>query len=114
MRVLRAEAEQQGCVASPQLPARVDQSVRFAGLIAAARSIPIAASELGQFISLEDEHGLVEARLSPDAYARLHPLVTTPGPFLVDARVEQRRGVLSLAILELLPFYQRAGAWRGA
>lgn len=82
--------------------------VRFAGVIAATRRVPTGSAETAQFLTLEDEHGLVEARIAPGAYERLHASITTPGPYLFLARVEERLGVTFLRIEELLPFHERA------
>jgi DNA polymerase III alpha subunit len=107
MRILRSEAERQGCVPSCRLGELVNQSVCFAGIVAATRSLPLTKSGALQFVTLEDEHGLVEARLSRAAHARLHAALTTPGPFLVRAHVHDRQGALYLDIEQLLPFHRR-------
>ena len=109
--VLRSEARRQGCVPSHALAEHVGRVVAFAGVLAAARRIPIGETDVFQYMTLEDEYGLVEARLAPEAYSRLHAQLTTPGPFLVQARVQQQQGVLSLAVQDLLPFYQRPGGF---
>jgi DNA polymerase III alpha subunit len=108
--VLRSEARRQGCVPSHALAEHVGREVSFAGVVAAARSIPSGAMQVFQYLTLEDEHGLVEARLAPEAYSRLHAQLTTPGPFLVRALVQEQQGVLSLMVHDLLPFHQRPGA----
>ena len=79
----------------------------FAGIVAATRSIPLAEEEAARFITFEDEFGLVEARLAPDAYQRLRPVITTPGPFLVRGKVRRQQDVISIGVEDLLPFYQR-------
>lgn len=108
MRVLRSEAESHGCVHSQELQQHVGERVRFAGVVAAARSVPLGTDDATQFLTLEDEHGLIEARILADAYDRLHPMITTPGPFLAVASVEERLGVVYLALEELMPFHRRA------
>lgn len=107
LRVLRGQAERQGCIPSHHLGQHVGERVRFAGIVAAARRVALARPAVTQFLSLEDEYGLVEARLSPAAYARLHTRITTPGPFLVTALVREQQGALYLGIEELLPFHER-------
>jgi DNA polymerase III alpha subunit len=115
LRILRGEAARCGCVPSARLSEFVNQTLSFAGIIAAARSVPVRNAGVTQFLTLEDEDGLVEARLSPDVYARLHSHITTPGPFLVRARVLASQGALHLAIQELLPFKNRPGVrWQRA
>jgi DNA polymerase III subunit alpha len=108
LRTLRGEAERQGCIPSHRLAEHVGERVRFAGIVAAARRVALVRPAVTQFLSLEDEHGLVEARLSPAAYGRLHARITTPGPFLVTALVREQQGALYLGIDELIPFHARA------
>jgi DNA polymerase III alpha subunit len=107
LRILRSEAELQGCIPSHQLQQHAGAWVKFAGIIAATRRVPLASAAVTQFLSLEDEHGLVEARLSPAAYARLHTILTTPGPFLVTARVREQQGALYLEVEDFLAFHER-------
>jgi DNA polymerase III alpha subunit len=108
LRLLRAEADRLSFVVSEHLSRYVDRVVSFAGVVAATRNVAVAERGAVQFITLEDERGLVEARLSPQEWRRFHPLLSTPGPYLLRGRVHRRHGALYLAILELLPFHQRA------
>jgi hypothetical protein len=60
-----------------------------------------------QFVTFEDEHGLVEGVLFPDELATLHDPVRSPGPFLVRGRVLEDHGDLSLAVRGVRPFHER-------
>jgi DNA polymerase III alpha subunit len=60
MHVLRDEAERVGCVTTAELPARRGEKVRIAGLVAVARRLVTRDGRIMQFVTLEDEHGLVE------------------------------------------------------
>ena len=102
-----AREGQLSCVTSEGLVRCVDRVVSFAGVVAATRNVAVAERGAVQFITLEDEHGLVEARLSPEQWKRFHQLLSTPGPYLLRGRVHQRQGALYLGILELLPFHER-------
>jgi len=107
MRLLRPEADRHSCVASDRLGQYVDRVISFAGVLAAARNVPVAERGAVQFSTLEDEHGLVEARLSPEQWARFHQRLSTPGPYLLRAAVRRRQGATYLAILDVLPFHER-------
>ena len=89
------------------LAARRGEKVRIAGLVAAARRLVTRGDRIMQFVTLEDEHGLVETVLFPDVYASLQDPVTTPGPFIVGGRVEDDNGEVQLRVSEVLPFYLR-------
>jgi DNA polymerase III alpha subunit len=114
MRVLRPDAERLGCVPTDRLSQRAGENVAFAGLVAATRRVPLAESAATQYLTLEDERGLIEARLSPEAFARFARAITTPGPYLVQARVVEQRGHAYLDVESLIPFYQRPAAGRCA
>jgi DNA polymerase III alpha subunit len=107
MHVLRDEAARVGCITTAQLAARRGEKVRIAGLVAAARRLVTRGGRTMQFVTLEDEHGLVETVLFPDVYASLQDPVTTPGPFIVGGRVEDDNGEVQLRVSEVIPFYLR-------
>ena len=60
-----------------------------------------------QFVTFEDEDGLVEGVLFPGTYAALGDPVANPGPFLVGGRVAEDDGDLHLLISEVTPFHRR-------
>ncbi|PYM46425.1 MAG: hypothetical protein DME16_14785 [Candidatus Rokuibacteriota bacterium] len=107
MRVLRAEAAAAGCVTTAEVASRVGCFVRLACVVAATRRLATRAGRIMQFVTLEDERGMVEAVLSPAAYALLEDPVTSPGPFLVGGRVEEDHGDLQLLVSEVRPFHRR-------
>lgn len=107
MRILREEADRLSCVTSARLSQCLGRVVSFAGIVAATRNAPVAEGGTMQFMTLEDEHGLVEAHLSPERWPHLHPVLATPGPYLVRGRVQRRQGALFLQIEELSPFHER-------
>jgi error-prone DNA polymerase len=113
MRVLRPDAERLGCVPSDRLSRYTGERVPFAGIVAATRRVPVWDGGATQYITLEDERGLVEARISPHRLTQLGPALTTPGPYLLQARVIERHGVLYLSIESLIPFYQRSARGSG-
>lgn len=130
LRILRGEATRVGCVPSHRLREHVGDHVHLAGIIAATRRVPLSREPahatvaadgaregdtvaITQFITLEDEHGLTEARLSPAVHERLQGVVTTPGPYLVEARVREHQGAVYLAVESLLPFHERPSALDG-
>lgn len=83
-----------GICDSRSLVARVGRRVRLAGLVAASRHTPTKRGEDMQFITLEDEWGLVEVTIFPGAC----PLVPylSMGPYLVEGNVEKQHGVMTL------------------
>jgi len=85
------------------LPNHPGDEVTVAGILFADRRARTKTGELMKFFSLEDETGVVEAVLLPDAYQRLGHRLTTRGPYLVTGTVENRFGALSLLATDLVP-----------
>jgi DNA polymerase III alpha subunit len=112
MRVLRQEAARAGCVTTAELATRLDRYARIAGVVAAARRLDTRGGRLMQFVTLEDELGLVEAVLLPGVYASLGDPVSSPGPYLVGGHVAHDHridgGDLHLVVADVTPFHLRA------
>jgi DNA polymerase III alpha subunit len=84
-----------------ELPGRAGENVAVAGVLFAERRARTKTGEFMKFISIEDESGVVEAVLLPDAYQRLGARITTRGPYLVTGTVEDHFGALSLMVTDL-------------
>jgi len=65
------------------------------------------------FLTLEDEHGVVETTLFPDAYRRWGHRLKDAGPYLVEGTLERHHGVATLTV-ERLERVRQAGAGVGA
>jgi DNA polymerase III alpha subunit len=79
---------------SRELPDHVGRLVRLAGVVATARHAPMKDGRSVQFVTLEDEWGLIETTLfdgtcPPVAYLTL-------GPYLVTGVVDEQYGVLTV------------------
>jgi DNA polymerase III alpha subunit len=107
MRVLREEAVRAGCVTTAELASRKGQTVSIAAVVAATRRLATRHGDIMQFVTFEDEYGLIEAVLFPGTYALLGDPVTNPGPFRVSGRVAEDHGESHLVISEIRPFYER-------
>ena len=83
------------------LPHFGGKEVAVAGVLFADRRARTKTGEFMKFISLEDEWGVVEAVLLPDAYQRLGARITTRGPYLVTGTVEDHLGAVSLLVEDL-------------
>lgn len=79
---------------SRDLPTRTGRPVRLAGLVATARQARTSRGPTMQFITLEDEWGLVEVNLFPGRCPLLPHLEL--GPYLVEGTVEDHLGVLAI------------------
>lgn len=61
-----------------------------------------------KFLSFEDRTGTFEVTLFPDVYERLAADIQGPGPWLVEGRIEDDRGALSLVADRVEPAPVRA------
>ena len=84
-----------------RLPDHGGQAAAVAGILFAERRARTKDGEFMKFISIEDETGVVEAVLLPDAYQHLGGRLTTRGPYLVAGTVENHLGAISLIVADL-------------
>jgi DNA polymerase III alpha subunit len=86
---------------------RVGQRVQVAGILAARRTVPTKEGRSMEFVTLEDETGLVECTLFPDAYARHRGVVRALGPYVAEGRIEEQYGAptLNVSRIALVPTY---------
>jgi DNA polymerase III alpha subunit len=108
LQLLREEAKRAGCVSTQQARQGGGERVRIAGTLAASRPVETKGGATMQFLTFEDEDGLLEAVLFPPVRASQARKLTTPGPYLAEGVVERDRGDVQLDVEWLAPFYQRA------
>lgn len=106
MQVLRPEAREASCLTAAELAQTTSGRFRFAGIVAASR-VHSTDGETMQFLTLEDETGLIETVIPPSMYPRLAARVTMPGPYLVDGTMADDGGNLHMLIAALRPFHER-------
>jgi len=84
----------EGLATSRDLAARRGRCVQLAGLTATARQTPTVDGRTMQFVTLEDEWGLIEVTLFPGTCPPLPRLRL--GPYLVSGTVEDQYGVCTV------------------
>jgi DNA polymerase III alpha subunit len=80
---------------------RVGRTVHLGGLVATGRHTPTKYGEDMQFVTLEDEWGLVEVTLFPGTCRPVAYL--TMGPYLVRGTVEEQFGVRTVTATSFRP-----------
>lgn len=83
--------------------------VVFVGVRDAWRTTPTKKGEIMMFLTLEDEHDLVECTLFPRVYKRNAEVTRMPGPFRVTGRVDEQYGVKTITVDHLEAFGIDAG-----
>ncbi len=105
--LLRPEAERYGCISIRTATARSTGSrIRLLVIMAAMRRV-LTRNGIMQFLTLEDETGLLEAVVLPSFYRALGDRVTTPGPFLMEGTLRRQQDAAHLDVFKLSPFNQR-------
>jgi len=104
VRVLRDEADREGCTTTAELAGRAGQFVRLAAVVIATRRHADRDGRVVQFVTLEDEYGLAEALLQ-------EPL-TSAGPLLVGGWMEGDGSSSHLRVSDVKPFHQRSAPSR--
>lgn len=108
LRVLRAEAQRHGCISIEQIhQLQAGTEVRFTGLLATSRSHRTQTGGLIDYLTFEDESGLLDALVPTHAHARLAPVLTSPGPYLAQGRLHDDCGHRQVELTTLLPFFAR-------
>ncbi|MCY1064941.1 hypothetical protein OV090_09235 [Nannocystis sp. RBIL2] len=113
LQLLRGEAERAGCIPTCAVTAHAGREVRLAGLVAASRRHRGAHGRVMQFVTLDNESGLVEALVSSAVYAALGDPIRNPGPVMLTGRVVIDRGHPHVDVAQVQPFYRRARPFAG-
>jgi DNA-directed DNA polymerase III PolC len=107
MAVLRREARRNGCVSlSEAAQVGGDEVIQVAATVAAMRRVETRGGVM-QFVTLEDETGMMEAVVDPATFRRLGDRIATPGPFIVSGQVCTSHGLCHVSVEEIAPFFER-------
>ncbi len=98
-----------GLTPAAELVEHVGETVRVAGVLVASRRARTKANLFMEFLTLEDETGLVEVTLFPKVYQKYGHLVRSRGPFVVEGKVEDQFGALTVSAQDLR-LLRRSGA----
>ncbi|HEU4334844.1 MAG TPA: DNA polymerase III subunit alpha, partial [Candidatus Eisenbacteria bacterium] len=96
MEFLRAGRDFSRELTSARLAEFAGRRVRVAGVLDALRVTGSSAGGAMEFLTLEDEAGVFEVTVFPDAYRRFAASVHGPGPYVVTGRVEDHLGAISV------------------
>lgn len=111
MAILRDEARRFECMTVAEAShAPAGTKVRLAVVVAAMRRVQLKQGAM-QFLTVEDETGLLEAALLPVVFLDLGDRVKPPGPFLVEGRIRRQQEAVHLEVSYLTPFHQRPEAF---
>ncbi len=108
-----------GVVPARDLARHAGRSVRLVGWQVTQKPVRASDGQPMLFLSFEDTSAIYETVMFPQAYKRLAPWTLTQGPYLVEGRVLDANGALTVEVrgLQLLrdvPYRREAGARRSS
>jgi DNA polymerase-3 subunit alpha/error-prone DNA polymerase len=98
LRLLREEARRLGCITTQEAAAMAGRRIKVAGILAATRKVRTSQGRTMQFITLEDEEGLLEGTLFPRDYQAYSARILTLGPYIAQGKVEVDHGAVNLSV----------------
>ncbi len=85
------------------LPACVGRSVQFAGWLLTGKLVSTKTGDVMEFLTFEDETGVVEATFFPGTYRRYAHLLAGRKPYLLGGLVESDYGAVTLTVDSVRP-----------
>ncbi len=99
--------QRQTVVTAATLPSLVGREVRVAGMLITGKSVYTKKGDPMQFLTFEDETGLVEAVFFPEAYRRYCALMSRNHPYVLTGRVVSDFGAVTLTASRAVPLAPR-------
>ncbi|MFZ5571151.1 MAG: DNA polymerase III subunit alpha [Thermodesulfobacteriota bacterium] len=87
-----------GLVKAMELGRHAGRRIRFAGLLITGKVVRTRHDEPMEFLTFEDETGLVETTFFPETYRRFCALLDRSRPYILSGRVEEDFGALTLNV----------------
>ncbi len=87
-----------GAVQAADIPRRIGRRVRFAGWLITGKVVETKKGEPMEFLTFEDQTGLVETTFFPEAYRRFCHLLDRERPYLLEGKVEEDWGAVTLTV----------------
>jgi DNA polymerase-3 subunit alpha/error-prone DNA polymerase len=98
MALFEPQLRNEGLVKARDLHRHVGRRVRCAGCLVTAKLVPTRKGEPMEFVTFEDETGLMETTFFPEAYRRFGDMLDWHQPFVLWAVVEQDFGAITLTV----------------
>ena len=90
-------------VRAAELPRHLNCNVRFAGWLITGKVVHTKGGDPMEFLTFEDETGIVETTFFPKAYDRFCHLIDRGRPYLLGGIVEQNWGAVTLTVSHVQP-----------
>jgi DNA polymerase-3 subunit alpha/error-prone DNA polymerase len=98
MTLFHETLKNEGIIKAKDLFRHVGKQVRLAGLLVTGKVIHTRHGDPMEFLTFEDETGLVETTLFPETYRRFCAILDKTRPFILSGKVEEDFGALTLTV----------------
>lgn len=98
-----------GVIKACELPSQVGRNVRVAGWLVTGKVVSTKHGDPMEFLTFEDETGLLETTFFPQAYACYCDLLAEGGPFVLEGLVEEEFGAQTLTVHAVERLRRRTG-----
>jgi DNA polymerase-3 subunit alpha/error-prone DNA polymerase len=98
----------QNTVKAVDLPRYTGRRVRIAGWLITAKVVSTKRGDPMEFLTFEDETGVVETTFFPEAYRRFCHLIDRGRPYLLSGKVEADWGATTLTVDSVTPVNARS------
>ena len=107
MALFRKAVRQARTVSAAALPGHLDHNVRFAGWLITGKVVRTKGGDPMEFLTFEDETGVVETNFFPKTYDRFCFMLNRGYPYLLQGKVEQNWGAVTLTVSRVEPLTDR-------
>ena len=80
------------------LPTLIGRRVRLAAWLITGKKVRTKTGDAMEFLTFEDETGIVETTFFPNAYHRFRHMLDLDRPYILTGRVEQDWGAVTLTV----------------
>ncbi len=101
MTLYRTMLENGGALAAVELASCLGRRVRFGGWLVTGKVVHTKHGEPMEFLTFEDETGIVETTFFPAVYHRFCHMLDRGRPYLLSGRVEQDWGAVTLTVTQV-------------
>jgi len=103
MVLFRDDAQRAGAIPAAALGRQVGRRIRFAGWLITGKVVHTKRGDPMEFLTFEDDTGIVETTFFPEAYDRFCHLLDRGLPYLLGGKVEQNWGAATLTVSMVRP-----------
>ena len=98
MELFADQLQKRDTIKAEDLPRHINRRVRLAGWLITGKVVSTKKGDPMEFLTFEDETGIVETTFFPEAYRRFCHIIDRQRPYLLTGIVEEDWGALTLTV----------------